>query len=291
MDRSAALVSPLDAREGPPKRIRLLLGFGGERAPVHALREAFRFALALGAEFHVIRVVGPGSPRELTPRHMAERARHEAQRLIGAGRHARVLCDGTLSERLPGPQLSARLGSFIEQVALRAAELRADLVAVSPNRKDLVATVHRLARATNRAILVPRKRGSFVRLLAATDLEEPSTPLLRRAAQLGRHLDATVVALHGVPDGSREGAPLLEQRLLALEQATRRLGGQFESIVLRTGDAAREILQQALHCNADVILVGTRFRTPGTADLVLRSAPCSVLVEPIAECSGGELER
>jgi len=169
-------------------------------------------------------------------------------------------------------------------VALRAAEIRPDLILVSPNRKELVATVQRLARLTECAILVPRRGGSFERLLAATDLEEPDTPLLRRAAQLGRHLEATVVALHGVPAGGSdvEGVSLT-QRLLMLENATRRLGARFESVVLRTGAPAREILQQARRCNADIILVGTRLRSPGTAALVLQGAQRSVLVEPIAE--------
>lgn len=63
----------------------------------------------------------------------------------------------------------------------------------------------------------------------------------------------------------------------------RRLGARFESIVLRTGEPAREILQQARHCNADIILVGTRLCSPGTAALVLRGARRSVLVEPLAE--------
>ncbi|HTV21283.1 MAG TPA: universal stress protein [Polyangiaceae bacterium] len=274
--------------ESPSRQIRLLVGFGGERSPVHVLRDAFRFSLALGAEAHVLRVVRPGAASELTPRRMVERARHESRRLIAAARHARVLCDRNLSERLPGPQVAARLGTFTEQVALRASEIGADVIAVSPNRKQLVATVQRLARATNRAIFVPRKGGSFATLLAATDLEEPNTPLLERAAQLGAHLDATLVALHGVPSGEAS-APVLEQRLLQLEHATRRLGGHFESIVLRTGDPGQEIVRQARRRKADVVLVGTRLRAPGAAALVLENATCSVLVEPLTERVAVEL--
>jgi nucleotide-binding universal stress UspA family protein len=276
---TADMPTACDHEQATERVPRLLIGFGGERAPAHALRDAFHFGLALGAEPHVLRVVGPGLPSELMPRNIAERSRHEARRLIAATRHARVLCDRALSERLPGRQLTARLGTFIEQVALRAAEIHADLIAVSPNRKQLVATVQSLARSTNCAIFVPRKAGSFMKLLAATDLEEPSTPVLRSAAQLGRHLDATVVALHGVPDGgSGPERPLLERRLLMLEEAMRGLGGQFESVVLRTGDPAREILLQARRCNADIILVGTRHRAPGTAARVVRGAQRSVLV-------------
>jgi nucleotide-binding universal stress UspA family protein len=266
--------------------LRVLIAFGGERAPMRALCDAFNFARAVGAEPHVLRVVAPGSASELRPQHIAERVRHEARRVIAAARHARVLCDGVLSERLPAPRLAARLGSFIEQVALRALEIDADLIAVSPNRKQLVETVQRLAVGTKRAVLVPRRAASFTRLLAATDLAEQNTPLLRRAAQLGRHLDATVVALHGVPTADGPRAPSLEQRLLMLEDATRRLRGHFESVVLRTGDPAQEILEQACQRKADVILVGTRRHAPGTAAEVVRGAQRSVVVAPLAEPAG-----
>jgi hypothetical protein len=141
MDRSAprAPASPdklLDRASAPEPMPRVLIAFGGERAPVSALRDALRFALALGAEPHVLRVVAPGSSAKLIPRHMAGRAQHEARRLIAAARHARVLCDRTLGERLPGPQVSALLGTFVEQVVLRAAEIQADLIAISPSRNS-----------------------------------------------------------------------------------------------------------------------------------------------------------
>jgi nucleotide-binding universal stress UspA family protein len=272
---------PPERERAPERTPRLLIAFGGERAPVRALCDAFRFAVAIGAEPYVLRVVRAGAQSELAPRHMAERAQHEARRLMAAARHARVLCDGALGVRLPVARVTARLGTFIEQVALRAAEIQADFIAISPNRKQLVTTVQCVARATNCAVLVPRRTGSFMTLLAATDLEEPHTPVLRRAAQLGRHLDATVVALHGVPAAEEAARPSLEQRLLMLEQATRRLGGHFESVVLRTGDPAREIIEQARHRNADVILVGTRRHAPGTAAEVVRSAQRSVVVAPV----------
>lgn len=294
MDRgppwAAAADTPFASERGRPRErtLRLLIALGGERAPVHAMRDAFRFALAVGAEPHVLRVVGAGSARELMPRHMPQRARQE-DRLIGAAQHARVLCDEALSEHLPDSRLTARLGPFIEQVMLRAAEVRADLIAISPNRKHLAATVQRLARAANCPILVPRKAGSFATLLAATDLKEPNTPLLRHAARLGRHLDATVVALHGVRDGSSQSEQTsLAQPLLMLERALRRLGGRFESVVLRTGDPAREILLQARQCNADIILIGTRRHAPGTTARVVQSAQHSVLVAPLAERVGRE---
>jgi nucleotide-binding universal stress UspA family protein len=305
MDRSAPFAvcsadrPTLPEGEAAPRpRARLLIAFGGERVPSHALRDACSFAVALGAEPHVLRVVAPGARNELASHLVAVRAQHEARRLISAARHARALCDRALIERLPGPQLIARLGTFVEQVALRAVELQADFIAISPNRKRLAPTVQQLARACNRAILVPRRCGSFMTLLAATDLEEPDTPLLRRAAQLGRHLNAKVVALHAVPSASN-GAdqPSLERRLLALDGAARSLGGQFESgqfesVVLRTADPAQDIIHQAQRIDADIIFVGTRphatARARETAARVMRRAQRSVLVTPLTAPAGSE---
>lgn len=293
-DCSADMPTRPEGAAAPRPRARLLIAFGGERAPSHALRDACSFALALGAEPHVLRVVAPSSRGELSPALMAVRAQHEARRLISASRHARVLCDRALAERLPGPQLVARLGTFVEQVALRAAELHSDFIAISPNRKRLAPTVQQLARACNRPILVPRRCGSFMTLLAATDLEEPDTPLLRRAAQLGRHLDAKVVALHAVPAASNGAEqPSLERRLLVLDGAARSLGGQFESVVLRTGDPAQDILHQAQRLSADIIIVGTRphatARVRETAARVMRGAQRSVLVTPLTDAGGERL--
>jgi hypothetical protein len=74
MDRGAPCAAatadmPLacDHEQVPERMPRLLIGFGGERAPAHPLRDAFRFGLALGAEPHVPRVVCPGLPSELMP--------------------------------------------------------------------------------------------------------------------------------------------------------------------------------------------------------------------------------
>jgi hypothetical protein len=94
MDRSgpcarASADMPPERERAPERTPRLLIAFGGERAPVRALCDAFHFALAIGAEPYVLRVVHPGAQSELAPRHMAERARHEARRLVAAARHAR----------------------------------------------------------------------------------------------------------------------------------------------------------------------------------------------------------
>jgi nucleotide-binding universal stress UspA family protein len=279
------------SREHAPRdgTLRVLLALGAERTRTRLLQEAADFSLALGAELHVMRVVAHASIDASSSDGGTARAGREGQRLIAAAHHPRALCDRILNNPLPGERFSVRMGTFVDQVALRASEVGADLIAVSPHRRSLEATVQRLAQQADCPILVPRNCRTFATLLAATDLEEPNTPLLRRAARLGRDLDATVVALHGVLEGASRNpvAPSLEQSLLMLESATRSLGGRFESVVLRASDLARKILDQARQRNADIIVVGVRplrdpKRHPSTAAQVMRRSRRSVLVAPLA---------
>jgi nucleotide-binding universal stress UspA family protein len=255
--------------------------------PARLVREAGSFSLALGAELHVLRILRPPSSDSSAWRESAARAR----RLCATIRHARALCDAWSTES----GLCVRVGDFVEEVARRASELGADVIAVSPSRKRLEATVRELAQQTGCAILVPRNCRTFSTLLAATDLEEPNTPLLRVAAELGRGLDATVVALHGVLDEAhrKPSAPSLEQSLLMLERATRNIGGRFESVVSRAREPARGILEHARRRNVDIIVVGARPRgssrsSPGTAWRVVRRARRSVLVAPLDASDGAQ---
>jgi nucleotide-binding universal stress UspA family protein len=280
----AASHTPLSNARAAP---RVLIAFGAERTPARLLREAGGFSLALGAELHVLRVIRQPGPDAPAWRDGAARAR----RLCATIRHACALCEAWS----PESRLCVRVGDFVAQVAQHASELGADFIALSPSRKQLEATVRELAQQTGCAILVPRNCRTFSTLLAATDLEEPNTPLLRMAAELGRGLDATVVALHGVLDEAhrKPNAPSLEQSLLLLERATRSIGGRFESIVSRAREPARGILEQARRRNVDIIVVGARPRgsshsSPGTAWRVVRRARRSVLVAPIGAPDGAQ---
>ena len=295
--------SALDAAIDPaaPRRVasrkagRVLLALGNERAPIRALREAQRFAEALGAELHVLRVVPAAGHPVSPPLNGVARALREAQRVIAAARHTRKLCDRVLSARVPLKQLSVRLGAFIDQVELRAAELGATIIAVAPSHQHVATAVLRLARQSGCAVLVPRGHSSFVTLVAATDLLDADTPVLRHAAQLATTLEATSVAVHSVVDTVGMAPPTdLEDRRRVLERATRKLEGRFESVVVVAPDAVQGIFDQARARNADLIVVGVRperrlTSAPSTTAGVIKGARHSVLVVPFVRNPRGEL--
>lgn len=286
----AAFASAAPASAGKiPRRppVRVLLALGNERAPIQALREAQRFAGALSAQLHVIRIV-PSTPRLVSPPlHGVARALRDAQRVIAAARHTRKVCDRVLSDRLPIEQLSVRLGAFVEQAALRATELGAMTIAVAPSHQRLSTAVTRLARQTGCAVLVPRGRSSFLTLVAATDLLDANTPVLRHAAQLAKAPYAMGIAVHSVVDTADPAASVdVEDRQRALERATRGIDGRFEAVVVRARDAAQGILDHARASDADLIVVGARperrtISLASTTAGVIERARRSVLVAPL----------
>jgi nucleotide-binding universal stress UspA family protein len=267
---------------------RVLLALGTERVPIHTLRETHRFAAAMGAELHVIRVVSAAVRPASPSLDGVARALREAQRVIVAARHTRKLCDRVLGERLPLEQLSVRLGEFVDQVALRAAELDASTIAVAPSHQRLGTAVIRLTRRCNCAVLVPRGHSAFLTLVAATDLRDANGTVLRRAAEVAAALDTKSIAVHSLVEESgaaSEGD--LESRRRSLARATRNIDEHFEAVVVRALDAARGILDEARAIDADLIVVGVRRGRPGTSSAgtaarVINEARRSVLVAPLS---------
>jgi nucleotide-binding universal stress UspA family protein len=286
VDAAIEIVSPAVPLASKPRKAgRVLLALGTERAPIRALREAHRFAQALGAELHVIRVV-PTTARLSAPSlNCVARALREAQRVIAAARHTRKLCDRVLSERLPIKQLCIRLGVFVDQVALRAAELGATTIAVAPSHQRLGSAAMRLARETGCAVLIPRGHSSFLTVVAATDLRDANAPVLRKAAHLANTLGAASIAVHSMVDTA--GAfPPVEDRRASLERATRDIDGRCEPIIVRALDAAQGVLEQARANHADLIVVGVRPASrcapaSSTTARVIKAARQSVLIAPL----------
>jgi K+-sensing histidine kinase KdpD len=108
--------------------------------------------------------------------------------------------------------------------------------------------------------------------------------VLRKAAELGRELRASVVAVHGIMDIAGGESARLAKTRQKLEHATRSIAGQLEAMVFQAPDPVDGILQQARARDASLIVVGTRLQRPKTesstaARLVMR-ARRSILVEP-----------
>jgi nucleotide-binding universal stress UspA family protein len=265
---------------------RILVALHGERSPQRALSFADRLATSLGAELHVLRVIPPAE-RISAADDVVSAALRDAQRVLAAGRRTRALCDSVLSTPLPNLHVCVRLGSFVEQVAQRACELDALLIGLPATKSPLAATAIRVAREADRPVIVTRGRPDFRKLLAATDLEDGQVPLLRKAAQLGHELAATVVAMHGVLSKTSSHADLVTMNgsRSQLERATRFFDAPFERVVVQSSDLARCILEQATAQKAGLIVVGVRPHVarahPSTAAKLLRRARGPVLVAPL----------
>lgn len=271
---------------------RLLVALHGERSPERALRFAEHLAVALSAELHVLRVIPP-TEGVCGAGDVLATALRDARRVLSTARRTRALCESVLSAPLPNLHLCVRLGRFVEQVAQRAAEIDAMLIGLPSTKRPLAPTAIHVARHADCPVIVTRGRPNIETLIAATDLEDGQVPLLRRAAQLGRDLRATVVALHGVhgTGGGHAEMGSLESRQCKLALVTRGFEAPLERVVVPSSDPASCILEQARARNAGLIVVGVRphlTRTrPSTAAKLLRRARGPVLVAPLRPAPQG----
>ena len=182
----------------------------------------------------------------------------------------------------------------------RADTARAGLIVLGPGR-----TAERVVRHATVPTLIARQSPHGV-VIGATDFSDPSLPALdtaaaeavRRGASL--HLlhvvDVGIVAvegpatvglpfLHGIPGVSVEAIDDLRTAAQSrLREALTRFAIEGEAIAT-PGPAAQTIVDLAESARAELVVVGTHGRTGlarltlgSTAEAVIRSAPCSVLV-------------
>lgn len=135
-------------------------------------------------------------------------------------------------------------------------------------------------------------------VLAAVDLSETDTDVLRRADAIARHFSATLTALHVAESAEadlREGSArqrTVEEAIFSEARAnfgtlTSRLGAQVSSdaMLVEAGEPHDRILSAAREVEADLIVIGANNRQSlrdrllgGTADRVVRNATVPVLV-------------
>jgi len=141
---------------------------------------------------------------------------------------------------------------------------------------------------------------AYATVLVATDLSDPSTAALRRAAELAEITGGKLVVTYVVEDRlppiieahTPEIRELLERHrdtaARALEvHVAKHLPGRAAETSIREGIVHEEIVRAAIECDADVIVVGMHGHgflvhalAGGTAERVLHRAPCPVLVVP-----------
>lgn len=281
-----ALASAASSRGRAPV---ILLALSDADRPSAALRYASSLARRFGAELHILRLLPRFKPlyRLADGQFDPREARLRVERCVKSCRQVRSWCEAVLKELLPTRQLRIRSGELAEEATLRAAELDARLIVLSPSLGRLGATATALAQASRRPVLVARGAGASGALVAATDLEDPRYRVIRRATEWGAVFDASVVAVHNVsclsmPAGAFDHAgarpaPELPRRLIA------ELPGSLDMVVTTDLDPVEAILDQAQRHQSRLIVVGARrrraqVRRPRVPVEIVDRARCPVLV-------------
>jgi nucleotide-binding universal stress UspA family protein len=285
----------------PPSRPNrpLLLALPDGGLPTPTLHRALALAQTLDAKLHVLRVVSGRWPLSPASPQVDLLAVTRSVQYVLQSEHS---LRGWLSEVLPAPWLPEdvciRSGDFVAHAATRAAEINASLIVVPPAEPREGQVAARLACAAHVPVLVARDATFDDSIVAATDLMDPTYPVLRTAVSLGRRLDAAVIGLHNLrplvlltASEFAYLAPIDNRGSYArarLEHELRRLGSRSTAVIAGEADAADAILQAAQARNVDLIAVGTRPRSwlerllrSSVAARVVNGSNRSVLVVPI----------
>jgi nucleotide-binding universal stress UspA family protein len=275
-----------------------------------ALRQGAERARSEGATLGVI-YVGPELPglapflQEVTTQALTDAATYKKQldEMLRA-RTVRVLGAAAPFDAL------VETGSAAARIVDSAERWAADLLVVgsvgaSGLKRLLIGSVaERVMRYAHCPVLVVRPAVPGGKVLAATDLSDPSLPAIRAGADEARRRGTRLHVIHvidfspaswasaaGSPFGI--GIPVPAQAARAehaetlgkvLDETLERLGVEGEAVV-EFGGAAAEVLRTAESLPADLLVVGSRGRTGlariaigSVAEAIVRGAPCSVLV-------------
>lgn len=281
----------------------VLLALGERGRPRVALLRAYAWARILGVELRVLRVVPQMHRRRLcSSRRRALYSLQRERRRVGADRLTQAWVEETLGAALPSGALETRDGEFDREVTEHSFEIGARLIVMSGSIPRLGERSARIARASQRPVMVARPSLSERAIIAATDLRDVTMPVVRKALEIARHLDASdVVAVHnispllfwtsagvGMPTATPEDEPIVRSRRQRLAHATG-LDQLVRGVVLRGFDPVDAIEARAREVDADLIVVGTRpsswwSRALGrsVAERVVDAAVRSVLVMPLS---------
>ena len=150
---------------------------------------------------------------------------------------------------------------------------------------------------------------AFNRILCAVDFSETSLEAFRRAAEMARRFASSLYVLHVIEarpvapdlirgDAMGEMAVVLEEKATAaLESLVASSASDLEGVPLTVevtaGRAFGEILNHARDWAADLIVLGAKGATAleqivigGTAELVMKDAPCSTLIVRFGPLTG-----
>lgn len=279
----------------------LLALFDGGR-PKYSLSRAVALGRTLEAKVHVLRVVFGRWPLSMATSQLdlltvLRSTEHLAQSDLSL-RH-------WLAEAHSGwapDDVCTRSGDFVGHVATRASEIDASLIVMPPIGRRCGEVAVKLACVARLPVLVAREAACEQGIVVATDLEDPTYPVLRAAMSLGQRLELPLVAIHNVspltpligtepasvalPDMARSPAGERRERL---DHALSLFGGQTTVVMADEVDPVHAILREVQARNAALVTVGTRRRSwlerllfSSVAARVINGTERSVLVVPIA---------
>jgi universal stress protein E len=286
----------------------VLVGTDFTAASDEALRQAYDLANALGTSLIVCHVVPElDTVNILFPQLAARNAEHRemlTDKAMGAiERQVGSSLNGTAAD------VRAVVDSGTPHAGLlaQADATNAGIIVMGPGR-----TAERVVRhATMPTLIARRSRRGIV--IGATDFSDPSLPALELAAaearrrgsqlQLLHVVDVGTFALAGAAGAAGLGLPFVHGipgiSIRAIDDLQTAAQGKLQDALIRfgingdalakSGPAAQTIVDFAASASAELVVVGTHGRTGlarltlgSTAESVVRSAPCSVLVVRLA---------
>lgn len=150
-----------------------------------------------------------------------------------------------------------------------------------------------LVRGSTCPVLVTRQTPGTSRILVATDLEDPTRPVLRTAVEEMHRVGGRVHVLHCIgalplpetlPE-ARTHAEMMTAVRAEVDRAVTDLGLPTDCVHIEPGPPAPAILALAGELAVDLIVVGSHGRSGvsrllmgSVAEAVVRDAPCNVLV-------------
>ena len=274
-----------------------------------AIRQADSLAKSHGAALEVVYVIH--DPLVTYPA-LAELVHHDRAR--AALEAAREKARGSLTSRVAlltagapkTPDVQVLQGQPYAAIVSRAEKSGADLIVIGCNSASglrsqrLGEVAERVVLQATVSVLVARRGPGSGKILAATDLSNPSLPALTAAAEEARLRGAKLTVAHIVDPEKSMGSEvfttvmgLLSHDFVAelgrvarsrLADALERLGIKGEPAI-ESGPAGASILRLAETLPADLVVIGNMGSTDlasvllgSVAATIVRWAPCSVLV-------------
>lgn len=197
-------------------------------------------------------------------------------------------------------RVTVSVGDFLERAASCTRHARAGLLIVSPNLPDAGGAATALAHRSGAHVLIARDGSRPAPILAATDLQDPTFPVLSSAAAVARLLERPLVAFHNVDPLSLmsgqaavstgvmlDGASAATRRE-SLVSVSRALDVDPRPVLRKELDPVHAILDEAEACDASLIVVGShhapwwsRWMNDSVSARVAGQADRAVLVAPI----------